>query len=394
MGNWLVTTNTTIDLGLAVTGKWDDNNSANMGNGIYDSNKWAVVFKYTNVVIGTGATVRFKNHASRAPVVWLVNGNVTINGTVDLSGQGWVVPPNLCEPGPGGFRGGLGYFATGVGVGAGFGPGGGGTGDRYGGSYGTLGDGGSATYGNPSLLPLIGGSGGGGDTDNNNGSLTSPQSVGDGGGGGAILIACSGTLLIGSSGTVRANGGPGGDGWNAEHSAGGSGGAVRLVCATLSGSGVVQTLAGGGYRVGGLGRIRIEGAAYTGSLQINPDTSPVPLADGDTPLIWLPTNGPTAKIVSIGGQDTPNDPRSAFGAQGADVVVPQTNSTAVVVETTNVEQASQVKVRMTPRANANCTETTATNSTVISTNPLVIRWTANVGVNPGYAAFLVRVVRP
>lgn len=195
-GALIVTTNTVIDLSQAVTGNWDAANTANAGKGIYDSNKWAVVFKYSSVVISNGATVTFKNHDSRAPVIWLVNGDVTINGVVSLDGQGWATAPNLCEPGPGGFRGGNGAYTAGVGSGAGFGPGGGGNPDRFGGSYGTFGYNGSSIYGNPSLLPLIGGSGGGGDTDNNSGSISSPQSVSGGGGGGPFLLRVQGRCLL------------------------------------------------------------------------------------------------------------------------------------------------------------------------------------------------------
>ena len=38
--------------------------------------KWDLVFKYTSVNVAAGATVTFKNNASRALVVWLVSGNV------------------------------------------------------------------------------------------------------------------------------------------------------------------------------------------------------------------------------------------------------------------------------------------------------------------------------
>jgi len=64
-----ITTNTVIDLSRAVTAAWDSDNSANAGKGVYDASKWAVVFKYTSVTIGSNATVTFRNHASRAPVV-------------------------------------------------------------------------------------------------------------------------------------------------------------------------------------------------------------------------------------------------------------------------------------------------------------------------------------
>jgi hypothetical protein len=83
-----ITQDTVIDLSKATTGTWDDNNSANAGNGVYDPEKWAVVFKYTSVNVLAGKKLTFKNHATRAPVVWLVSGNVTIGGTVDLSGGG------------------------------------------------------------------------------------------------------------------------------------------------------------------------------------------------------------------------------------------------------------------------------------------------------------------
>lgn len=389
-----ITNNTVIDLSQAITGSWDTNNSANAGKGIYDSNKWAVVFKYSSVNISTGATVTFANHGSRAPVVWLVNGDVTVNGVLSLDGQAWQRPPELAEPGPGGFRGGFGSFTVGVDEGPGFGPGGGqnvGI-DRYGGSYGTLGFGGSATYGNPSLLPLIGGSGGSGDIDG-----TTTDTGSGGGGGGAILLACTGTLSIGNTGSIRANGGNGGTGGNNVHSAGGSGGGIRLVCNSLSGSGIISALAGGGYRAGGLGRIRIERVINANSLQVTPGESPITLAAGSTPLIWLPSDGPTARIVSIGNSgntNAPADPRASFGTFGADVTLPQVSTAPVIIETTNAESASIVRVRVTPRANGSYTETTATLTQTNSTNPLVLRWLANVPVNPGYSAVQVRVVRP
>jgi len=94
-----ITANTEIDLSQAVTGTWSDNNSANAGKGIYDPVKWAVVFKYSNVNIAAGATVTFKNHPSRAPVVWLVSDDATIDGEINLDGQTFVPPPGLSEGG-------------------------------------------------------------------------------------------------------------------------------------------------------------------------------------------------------------------------------------------------------------------------------------------------------
>ena len=340
-------TNTVIDLSKAVTGAWDANNNANRGKGIYDSNKWAVVFKYSSVVISNGATVTFANHPSHAPVVWLVNGDVIIDGTVSLKGQSSVSAPGLAEPGPGGFRGGAGYYAFGVDRTSGFGPGGGayhpadgrqGAGASYG-SQGTLGP---SPYGNPSLLPLIGGSGAGGS------SVYQPQlDWGGGAGGGAILIACSGTMSI--KGAIRANGGDG-----TTYTGSGSGGGIRLVASSLTDNGIVEAIAGvGASYSGGLGRIRIERVVNINDndWQVTPGASVVTLQSGSTPLIWLPSDGPTVRIVSIGTVDAPADPRASFGTYGPDVTLPQVSTTPVVVETTNAEDVSIVTVRVSPRAN-------------------------------------------
>jgi pantoate kinase len=98
--------------------------------------------------------------------------------------------------------------------------------------------------------------------------------------------------------------------------------------------------------------------------------------------------------VSIGGTDASADPRAEFGSIGADVVLPRVANTTVVVETTNVEEASVVTVRATPRSNGNFSQATATVTEVVSADPLVVRWTANVPVNDGYSAIQVKVVRP
>ena len=385
-----ISATTGIDLSQAVTGAWNNNNSAHAGKGIYDSNQWAVVFKYSSVNIASGAFVTFTNHPSHAPVVWLVNGDVTIAGDVSLDGQTiGNNAPQLAEGGPGGFRGGIASFSGGVTQGAGFGPGGGEPGGgnygdwATGGTYGTVGDSSPGSpYGNPSLLPLIGGSGGGG-------YYSSGQ--GGGGGGGAILIACSGTMTI--NGNVHANGGYcTADG----RGGGGSGGGIRLVSTTLAGSGIVQCIPGpnGGHK-GGLGRIRIERATNNATIVVTPDPSVVPLQATDTPLIWLPTTGPTATILSINSAAAPADPRASFGTYGPDVTVPQTNAATVVVQTVNAESASQVLVRVTPRASGYYTEVPAVLMQTNSLSPLTLIWTAtNVPVNPGYASVIARVIRP
>jgi hypothetical protein len=152
-----ITANTTIDLSQAVAANWNAP-SPQAGKGVYDATKWAVVFKYSSVNIASGATLAFKNNASRAPVVWLVNGNVTISGTISLNGaQGTASTLGPSEPGPGGYRGGSPVLSGTLPLGYGFGPGGSLT-YSTGGSYATKGEGTTPgePYGNTVLLPLLG----------------------------------------------------------------------------------------------------------------------------------------------------------------------------------------------------------------------------------------------
>jgi hypothetical protein len=110
--------------------------------------------------------------------------------------------------------------------------------------------------------------------------------------------------------------------------------------------------------------------------------------------VWLPTNGPSVRIVSIGGVTAPADPRANFGGAGADVSLPQTDTVPVLLETINVEDAATVKVRFMPRANAQVVERAATLQEVVSASPRVIRWTVNLPTTGGYAAIQARVIRP
>lgn len=392
-----ITADTVIDLSLAPTGAWDNDNTANAGKGVYDASKWAVVFKYTSVTIAAGKTVTFKNHVSRAPVVWLVGstvpgvgvGNVTIDGTVKLDGESAnaVAPPKLAGPGPGGFRGGSSNY-SGVNMrGSGFGFGGSLPGvNTYGhagnASFGTVGQGGAAVYGNPSLVPLIGGSGAGGGLDE--------ARVG-GAGGGAILIAATGQCSV--SGMLSANGGSMSYNGGYNDSGAGSGGGIRLICDSFSGTGSLAASGGGNTdgTISGHGRIRLERVTNTNTISVFPAPSVVDLAAGTTALLWPPAGAPEVKIISLGGVNAPADPKSGFGTIGADVSLPTATTTACVIETTNVEVGAQVKVRITPRDTYNFTEVDATATTI---NLPVIRWTATLPTNLGYSAVQVKVIRP
>jgi hypothetical protein len=302
-----ITSNTVIDLSQAVTGVWSNNNSGNAGKGIYDISKWAVVFKYSSVNIASNMSVTFSNHPSRAPVVWLVTGNVTINGELNLDGATYSTDPlRLAEPGPGGFRGGASLQGSFVPAGSGFGPGG------FPQTFGYY----SGIYGSPQIIPVLGGSGGAG------------NSTGGGGGGGAILIACPGVITV--NGSCHANGGIGN--WH------GSGGAIRLVADQIQGSG---SLLANFYN---LGRIRLEANTFSVTL----GTAPAPSMGLPTPvMIWPPTNAATVRLVSIGSQSAPVDPRAQIGTSQDTTLF--TNSAPVVVETANFPTNGTVNVFIKPR---------------------------------------------
>jgi len=320
-----------IDLSQAVTGAWDLDNTANAGKGVYDGEKWAVVFKYSSVIIPAGVTVTFKNHPANPPVVWLVDGNVTISGVVNLNGQNSSeASTRLIPGGPGGFRGGSGMTNC-----AGLGPGGasavdGGVGNYASDPSGNLGK----KYGNPAIVPLIGGSGGS--------WFTWSTPAGGGGGGGAILIACSGTITL--NGGIEAYGGAN----TRIYGGGGSGGAVRLVSETLAGasSGNFYAL---GKTQGGIGRIRIDcvNNTYTGGSNPQPSFS----VASDPPIIWPPASIPKIEIRKVGARDVPADPHAGEDFPNHDVGVQTVEPLVVRLEANNVpiDGSWKAYLRVVPR---------------------------------------------
>lgn len=295
-----------IDLSLAATASWDTP-SPNPGLGVYDPEKWAVVFKYAAITVQSGVDVTFVNHPSGAPVVWLSQGDVTIDGTVHLSGaNGTSTGSSYAEPGPGGFAGGR---RAGVDLpsSAGFGPGGGNGQGTY-------------DYGNEFILPLIGGSGG-----------TGSSSYNGGAGGGAILIASSESILV--NGTVRANAG------GSISSQYGSGGAVRLVANAILGTGYVSA---SGYSNDG--RIRMEGGDF---IDFEGSSNPVPsLAYTPGPL-FPPSNAPKLRVTQIAGEPVPADPEARI--KTIDVEISDEGAVTIHIEAMNIPVGTQVQVRVVPQ---------------------------------------------
>ena len=320
-----------IDLSRASSAAW---NTASLvpGLGIYDAEKWVVVYKFTSVTIPAGVTVTFKTHPKGAPVVWLVQGDVLLEGRIILDGASGDALQDFPSPGPGGFCGGR-RAAGAQGASGGFGPGGAdhlsGTAGA-GGGYATEGESaggasGGSVYGNDHITPLIGGSGG----------SAGLQGAG-GAGGGAILIAASGQIQIQTNALISARGGNGGQ----NDGGGGSGGAVRCMAQSITGAG--QILATGGVSGdpgagdGGQGRIRLE------AISVDYSGAAVPAPQIGAPDYVLPPNSaPRLSLHALNGMQIPRDPRAGIdtpdlSTRNADLVTLTVEAWNVPVETTVV----------------------------------------------------------
>jgi len=320
-------------------------------------------FHFTTVNIPSPWVVKFTKNASNTPVVIRASGNVTIAGTIDVSGANGgngqqattILGPNGGAGGPGGFNGGSGAngIVSTVG-GTGGGPGGGIGGDVLASNQGLGGGGagfalagtnapspgglGGSVYGTPTLLPTVGGSGGGG-----GGAVFGNSGGGAGGGGGAIVIASSGTITFGAAGvggSILAKGGnggtigisccPAGGGGG-----GGSGGSVRLAATTITstgGNGLINVSGGLGFTGGtgnsgggARGRIRIE--AYNNTAQVNLVGAQASVVLQPKPVA-LP-NTPTLRITAVAGVTTPTTPTASLGSP--DVVLPATTTNPVQI---------------------------------------------------------------
>lgn len=318
------------------------------------------VFNFTTVNIPAGVTVTFVKNANNTPVTILAQGNVTIAGTINVSG-GSVSSTASAVPGaggPGGFAGGYGG-ATNTAADQGLGPGGGypGQANQFwiyalggGGGYGTAGakasnngGAGGPAYGNERVSPLIGGSGGGG-----SGGTTTGAGSAAGGGGGAILIASSTSISV--TGTIVANGG---DGY---YSGSGSGGSIKLMANSVTGNGTIAARGGtSNYNStpGGTGRIRIE--AYTVNLAAGTD----PAYTYGQPGSAMLSNMPTLSIVSIAGVNVPVNPAGSFSQP--DMLLPNTttNPVTVNVSAANIPVGTAVTLSVVPRIGS-ATNVTAT----------------------------------
>ena len=326
------------------------------------------IFNFTTVNIPSGATVTFTKNSQNTPVTMLATGDVTIAGTISVSG-GNAVNTLQGVGGPGGFSGGPGGLIKqpgrrGDGPGSGAGGGACTNNDNYsagggGGSFGVAGGNGTGTsncapasvggsagdvYGNDRIVPVIGGSGGGG------GGATQIYAGGaGGGGGGALVIASSGTVNI--IGTISADGGNGaGTGIWTGGGGGGSGGSIRVIANTISGNGAITAkngLKGGGGGTpggdGGNGRIRLEANTFTRTALCTPAGTQSYASS------VIPSNVPTLAITSVGGVSVPAYSQGSLGSP--DIMLPYNiaNTITVVVTAANVPANTIVTVKSAPQ---------------------------------------------
>ena len=296
------------------------------------------IFNFTTITIAAGSTLKLSEAKLHGPVYFLAQGDVTINGNIDLSGDDSKGPtPTAAEQsltfaGSGGYAGGLGGIHNDANHQAlpGNGPGTAAAGDinnsanyAVGGSFST----------NRFLVPLVGGSGGGGTNDNGQ------YGAQGGAGGGALLIASSGKITLdgkdGNNGFIKALGGSGG-----ERGCGGSGGAVRLVANSIIGANNyiiwVHSQGGNACKVGpATGLVRLEsnntqfGSDHVSNYQA---VYSVPFA------LNLPTvPPPVIYVASIDGTPINANP---FGFP--DKTINTASPVLVVINATNVPIASQV----------------------------------------------------
>lgn len=321
------------------------------------------VLHCTTITVNSGRTLRFTRNPLNTPVVLLAQGDVTITGTIEVSGanaSGAIAGTG----GPGGFDGGHGGFGPSAPAnrgGDGHGPGGGRNADNQRHAvYGNAVGGNTRTYGNVLIVPLIGGSGGAGIHGNPGG--------GGGGGGGAILIASNTRIVV--NGSVRATGGYSPYG-------GGSGGAIRLVAPTGGGNGDLNAQAAAG---GGDGRVRIDCTEPTAFRNLAAYGS----VTRGTRMFALPATSPALHIVSVAGQAIP------IGAPaGVEFTLPAGSPTTQTVVLRGEGFAGQVPIRLvvTPEHSASTTydltldatanpPEVATNITLVEDEPTRIHaWT-------------------
>ncbi len=317
---------------------------------------------YKSLTVNTGVRLNFTRNARNTPVFILSQGDVVVNGTIDVNGgAGSINSGGLA--GPGGFDGGRPGFGAEVPPGDGYGPGGGkgGVADCNpnsaagvgGGSYGTSkGSRCGPTYGGSLLIPMVGGSGGGG--------RTGQPGIGGGGGGGAILIVANTRVVV--AGLIESRGG----GVDSCASPLGSGGGIRLVAPKVEGAGRIDVRSAG---AGGHGRIRVDTIDRT-SLNFDFQENAQTTVGGN--LLSFPPVVPRLDTIEVAGNAVP------VGGNPATFLLPfgSTPNRTVKVQASDFGRAVPIRITLTPDTGERVTvdaevDNTAGGSTVIEV-PVVV----------------------
>jgi len=220
-------------------------------------------------MIASGATVSV---TGTHPLVFVVHGDATIAGAIDVSARVDIAGTSTAGPGADdavdcqmGFgavgQGGTGTGGAGGAGGGGFGDTGSDGGDGGGAGHGMHGVHGNAT-GDPTIVPLRGGCPGG------QGGATSSSAGGRAGnGGGAVEVTALGTIDVTGTGMLKAAGSGGGTPGllNAGGGAGGSGGAILLDGNTVQVEASGALCANGGAGGEGGGGVSTNGSGENGT---------------------------------------------------------------------------------------------------------------------------------
>jgi hypothetical protein len=316
------------------------------------------VYHFTSITVPTNVTLKLRaDRCGYHPLFWLSSGQVAIAGTIDLNGEtpvevpyGLMTKPTI--PGAGGFPGGVAQVSDLALAQPGFGPGGGQFAGA-GGSHATAGylAFGFPPYGNPFLVPLIGGSGGAGSERNRAINASRDTVMSGGAGGGAILIASDASITV--SGAILALGGdlltgrPGETFPQSYLSGGGSGGAIRLVAPAISGSGKIATrrdLETFSFAPGGHGRVRMEALEDSFSGPVLGESRRVTLLP--TTILGLPDSvpAPSVRVVSINGSALPA--RLGGGFSPPDLELNVSGPVIFEIEASHVPVGTTVQVHL------------------------------------------------
>jgi len=361
---------------------WDPRNPANQGGAIDPEGD--NIFHFTSINIPANCEIRLKaTLLGYSPVIWLSQGDVTINGIVNLDGENGHASTagsqrNLSIPGPGGFPGGIGATASISGATDGFGPGAGTVLDYPHASHSTTRNASIPRYGNVFLQPLIGGSGGSGN----------PGGGGGGAGGGALLIS-SNTLVDLSNGKLYARGGTGSSG-------DGSGGAVRIVTPriVMNSSGDVD-INTNSLRFGGDGRVRIEAVEYINAPNILGNVKTATLAVESLDVSGYSYVVPTVRITKVNNVDAPLNPTANIPS--VDITFNTATTGPVLIQGENMESMSDnladIEITLEVHNENTGTQTyTATSALIPDQSDATLSSLAitDVTFDPGFSQLIVR----